>query len=217
MKTHENPNRQPTRVKAIALPAAAEANMLQHETREKPARGQPPPQRRHYLLLLAASVVVVGFVGVLVWDFTLQNEEVPGCEHTAVLGITIFIQSMIAFFGILNLEEPHSSRVSPVTKGGMRCAIAAAFVVTYVFLVIFHTMVDFAAGQPLTTSTKPTTDQFVNSFTGIVGLTIGFYFASEAAIHAVNVLKGRENIHRILEKPTLYAQHSRPNGSASEI
>ena len=32
-------------------------------------------------------------------------------------------------------------------------------------------------------------DTFVSSFTGVVNLTIGFYFASEAAIHAVNVLK----------------------------
>ena len=189
MKTHANPNGQPTRLNAIALTAAAaEDNRSQHETRKKPARGQC----RHHLLLLAALVVVVGLVGVLVWDLTLQDKKVPGCEHTAVLGITIFIQSMIAFFGILNLEEPQSSRVSPLTRGGMRCAIAGAFVVTYVFLVIFHTMVDFAAGQPPTTPTKPITDQFVNSFTGIVGLTIGFYFASEAAIHAVNVVKGRD-------------------------
>jgi len=193
MKTHANPNGQPTRLNPIALTAAAaEDNMSQHETRKKPTRGQPPPQCRHHLLLLAALVVVVGLVGVLVWDLTLQDKKVPGCEHTAVLGITIFIQSMIAFFGILNLEEPQSSRVSPLTRGGMRCAIAGAFVVTYVFLVIFHTMVDFAAGQPPTTPTKPITDQFVNSFTGIVGLTIGFYFASEAAIHAVNVVKGRD-------------------------
>jgi hypothetical protein len=189
MKTHEYPNGQPTRLQATALTAPAEDNMSQRETRKKPARGQPPPQCRHHLLLLAALVVVVGLVGVLVWDLALQDKKVPGCEHTAVLGITIFIQSMIAFFGILNLEEPHSSRVSPLTRGGMRCAIAGAFVVTYVFLVIFHTMVDFAAGQ---SPTKPITDQFVNSFTGIVGLTIGFYFASEAAIHALNVVKGRD-------------------------
>jgi hypothetical protein len=69
---------------------------------------------------------------------------------------------------------------------------SGALVVTYIFLVIFHTMVDFVAGQPLATQTRPITDQFVNSFTGIVGLTIGFYFASEAAIHAVNVIKGGE-------------------------
>ena len=198
MKTNEYPNGQPTRLKAIALTAAAaEDNMLQHETRKKPARRHAPPQCRHHLLLLAALVVVVGLLGALVWDFIQIEEDTvtgrfKGTEHNAVLGITIFIQSMIAFFGILNLEKPHSSKVSPLTKGGMRCAIAGAFVVTYVFLVIFHTMVDFAAGQPLTTPTKPITDQFVNSFTGIVGLTVGFYFASEAAIHAVNVVKGRD-------------------------
>lgn len=163
----------------------------------KPAKTQPPPkprtnEPRHQLLLLAILIVLVGLVGVLVWDLVLQDENIPGTEHNAVLGFTIFIQAMIAFFGILNLEEHHSDKVSPLTKGGMRCAIVGALVVTYIFLVIFHTMVDFVAGQPLATQTRPLTDQFVNSFTGIVGLTIGFYFASEAAIHAVNVIKGGE-------------------------
>jgi hypothetical protein len=68
----------------------------------------------------------------------------------------------------------------------MRSAIAAAFVVTYIFLVIFHTMVEFSAGK------SPHTGPFVNSFTNIVGLTIAFYFASEAAIHAINVWKSKE-------------------------
>ena len=188
MKTHANPNGQPTRLNAIALTAAAaEDNRSQHETRKKPARGQC----RHHLLLLAALVVVVGLAGVLVWDLTLQDKKVPGCEHTAVLGITIFIQSMIAFFGILNLEEPHSSRVSPLTRGGMRCAIAGAVVVTYIFLVIFHTMMDFTVGSSPTSS--PIRDSFVSSFTGVVNLTIVFYFASEAAIHGINKMKRKGN------------------------
>jgi hypothetical protein len=167
------------------------------ETPEKPAAEQQSPKPRNYkprnqLLLLAGLIMGVGLLGALVWEFVFQDKKVSGTEHNAVLGITIFIQAMIAFFGILNLDEPHATKVSPLTKGGMRSAIAGAFVVTYIFLVIFHTVVDFAAGQPPTTPTKPITDQFVNSFVGVVGLTIGFYFASEAAIHAVNVIRGRE-------------------------
>jgi hypothetical protein len=54
METHENPNRQPTRVKAIALPAA-EDNMLPHKTPEKPAEEQTPaesPNKEHRNQLL---------------------------------------------------------------------------------------------------------------------------------------------------------------------
>jgi len=148
MKTHYDPNRQPNRVKAIALPVAGEDNMLPHKTPEKPAEEQRPPEsrnkdHRNQLLLLAVLITVVGLLGALVWDLLLQTEEdmatgkFKGTEHNAVLAITIFIQAMIAFFGILNLEEPHRTKVSPVTKGGMRSAIAGALVVTYLFLVIF--------------------------------------------------------------------------------
>jgi len=71
---------------------------------------------------------------------------------------------MIAFFGILNLDEPHRTKVSPLTKGGMRAAIAGAVVVTYIFLVVFHTMMDFTVGSP---NPSPITDSFVSSFTGV--------------------------------------------------
>jgi len=123
------------------------------ETPEKLAEAQPSlkprtNEPRNQLFLLAASIVLVGLVGVLVWDFALQDKNLPGTEHNAVLGFTIFIQAMIAFFGILNLDEPHLTKVSPLTKGGMRGAIAAAIVVTYLALVIFHTMVEFASGRP---------------------------------------------------------------------
>jgi hypothetical protein len=146
--------------------------------------------RRDPLLLIAALIAVVGLVGALVWDLTLQDNGHPGTEHNGVLGITIFIQAIIAFFGILNLEEPHATKVSPITKGGMRGAIAGALVVTYLALVIFHTMVEFASGQVLRDSLR---DSFVNNFTSIVGLTIGFYFASETAMHAITVWKGKES------------------------
>lgn len=208
MKTH-NTNRQPTRVKAIALPAAAKDNTLPHKTPEKPAEEQPPTesrnkQQRNQLLLLAVSIAVVGLLGALIWDF-LQIEEdnatgrFSGTEHNAVLAITVFIQAMIAFFGILNLEEPHRTKVSPVTKGGMRSAITGALVVTYLFLVIFHCVVEFTGGK------SSTTDSFVNNFTWIVGLTVAFYFASEAGIHAMNSFKPEPKPHQ-----------TRPNGSTSE-
>ena len=209
MKTHENPDRQPSRMKAIAL-RAAEDNMLPYKTPEKPAEEQPLPESRNkehknQLLLLGVSITVVGLIGALVWDFILQIEEdkatgqFKGTEHNAVLAITIFIQAMIAFFGILNLEEPHRTKVSPVTKGTMRSAITGPLVVTYLFLVIFHCVVEFTGG------TSWTKDPFVNNFTWIVGLTIGFYFASEAGIHAMNSFKPQPKPHQ-----------RRPNGSTSE-
>jgi hypothetical protein len=81
MKTHENPNRQPSRVKAIALPAPAEDNMLAHKTTEKPTEEQQPTESRnkehkHQLLLLGASIAIMGFRGALVWG-TLGILSVP--------------------------------------------------------------------------------------------------------------------------------------------
>jgi len=168
---------------------AGEMNNNGHS--EKPAETPPPAkprtnEPRNQLLLVAVFIVVVGLVGTLVWDLGLQDQKTPESDHNAVLGITIFIQAMIAFFGILNLEEAHQTKVSPLTKGGMRAAIAAAVVVTYIFMVVFHTMTDFTVGR------SPITDSFVNSLTGIVNSTIIFYFASEAALHWINTSKRKE-------------------------
>lgn len=147
--------------------------------------------------MLALLIVIVGLVGALAWDFALQKygPDNPGTEHNAVLGITIFIQAMIAFFGILNLDEPHRTKVSPLTKGGMRAAIAGAVVVTYIFLVIFHTIMDFTGGIPSPSSSIR--DSLVGSFTGVVSLTIGFYFASEAALHWINKSKPEGDSHHL--------------------
>ena len=149
----------------------------------------------HPLLFLGILIAAVGLLGALVWE-SLQDVNCPGTEHNVVIGITIFIQAMIAFFGILDLEEPHRTKISLVTKGMMRSAIAAALVVTYLFLVIFHCMVEFTVGAStegaLSAGALSARESFVSHFTWIVGITISFYFASEAAIHAVNVIKGGE-------------------------
>ena len=177
----------------MLAPSKLEGNMSL-ETPEKPTAEHPSPESpnnkgRNQLLLLALSILVVGLVGALVWDF--RQDANPGTEHNAVIGITIFIQAMITFFGILNLQEPHRTRVSPLTKGGMRAAIAGAVVVTYIFLVIFHTMVDFTVGS------SPMRDSFVQSFTWVVNTTIIFYFASEATIHWINQSKPKGGSHHL--------------------
>jgi hypothetical protein len=196
MRTH---NRQPTRSHRAENGENLDRSVhYYNRTPEKPTEEQSPPEsqnkeRRNQLLLLAILIVVVGLVGTLVWEFALQDPK-PGTEHNAVLGITIFIQAMIAFFGILNLDESHATKVSPLTKGGMRGAITGAVVVTYISLVIFHTMVEFTTGPSQTKDVVKdlTKDIFVNSFTGIVHITIIFYFASEAAIHWINKSKSKE-------------------------
>jgi hypothetical protein len=98
---------------------------------------------------------------------------------------------MIAFFGILNLEEPHRTKVSPLSKGGMRAAIAGAVVVTYLSLVIFNTMMDVTVGS------SPIRDSLIGSFTAVVNLTIVFYFSSEAAMHWINESKPKGVSHHL--------------------
>jgi hypothetical protein len=192
MRTH---NGQPTRSHRAENGENPDRSVhYYNRTPEKPTEEQSPAEspnkeRQNQLLLLAVLIVSVGLVGTLVWEFRLQDPKAAGTEHNAVLGITIFIQAMIAFFGILNLDESHATKVSPLTKGGMRGAITGAVVVTYVSLVIFHTMVEFAAGPR---AKDVVTDTFINSFTEIVKITIVFYFASEAVIHWINKSKSKE-------------------------
>jgi len=188
------------------------------ETPEKPAAEHPPPEAqnskpRNQLLLLGLLIMVVGLVGALMWEFPLQDPCKTGTEHNTVVGITIFIQAMIAFFGILNLEEPHRTKVSPFTKGGMRAAIAAAVVVTYLSLVIFHTMMDFTIGSSeVRDSVRDSVrDTFVTSFTGVVQLTIFFYFASEAAIHWMNESKPKGISHHLSSPGSTKEAERRPS------
>jgi hypothetical protein len=77
--------------------------------------------------------------------------QFKGTEHNAVLAITV----------ILHVEEPDRTKKEfPVTKGGMRCAIAGALVVTYLFLVVFRCVVEFTGG------TSSTTGSFVSILHG---------------------------------------------------
>jgi len=194
MKTLKNLNRQLTRCGRAENGQNRDLSVHYHNrTPQKRAE-----ESRNQVLLLGVLIVVVGLLGALVWDY-VQREEIKGTEHNAVLAVTIFIQAMLAFFGLLNLEESHQKKVSPLTKGGMRCAIAGALVVTYLFLVIFHCIVEFTGGS------SPRTDSLVDHFAWIVGLTIAFYFASETGIHAMNLFKPERKPHYISR-----------NGSTSE-
>src|SRR5262245_27823779 len=157
---------------------------------EEQAEQRHAKTRRHELLLLGGLIVVVGLAGTLVLDLALQSEKTTKIDHNAVLGITIFIQATIAFFGILYLEEPHTTKISPLTKGGMRAAITGAIITTYLSLVIFHKMVEFTTPGGATKDLAK--DTFINSFKDIVYVTIIFYFASEAVIHWVNRSKRKE-------------------------
>ena len=124
------------------------------------------------LFTIALLVVAIASAGVLIWDFVLDT------GHDAVLGATAFAVAMTTFFGIMMLGDSLGGKWS-LTKGGMRTAIAGSVVVTYLFLVSFYSFVVYGGELPAITKS------LLDSFTGIVGITIAFYFGTEAVLQAL--------------------------------
>jgi hypothetical protein len=128
------------------------------------------------LFRLALTIIAIAAVGTLTWDFGFESRGQLG--HDAILGLTVFAIGVVTFFGFLVLGHSLGGGWS-LTKGGLRTAIAAAIVVTYLFMVSFEI---FLVPPSLV---SPITEAFVQSFTGIVGVTIAFYFGASAALQAL--------------------------------
>jgi len=132
------------------------------------------------LITMAVLIVVIASAGMLLWQFPLG-----GYMLGAVLGATVFAVAMTTFFGILILSESLGEKWS-LTKGGFRTALAGAVVVTYLFLVSFYMFV------PYTGQLSKMTELLLDSFTGLVGVTIAFYFGAEAVIQAFGKAESSE-------------------------
>jgi len=128
------------------------------------------------LFRLALTIVVIAAVGTLIWDFGFEARGQRG--HDTILGLTVFAIGIVTFFGFMMIGHSLGSGWS-LTKGGLRTAIAAAIVVTYLFMVSFETFLI----PPEKVS--PITETFLQSFTSIVGITIAFYFGASAALQAL--------------------------------
>ena len=128
------------------------------------------------LIRLALIIIAIALAGTLIWDFGFESRGQTG--HDTILGLTVFAIATVTFFGFLVIGESQGEGWSPA-KGGMRTAIAASIVITYLFLLCFETYL--VPPKDVSSITK----SFIDSFTGIVGVTIAFYFGASATLQAL--------------------------------
>lgn len=124
-------------------------------------------------LILALTIVGIAAAGTLTWNFIFEARGEEG--HDVILGLTVFAVGIVTFFGFLMIGYSRGAGWQ-LTNGGLRTAIAATIVVTYLFLVSF----EIYLVPPEQVS--PITQAFIQSFTGIVGITIAFYFGASTAL-----------------------------------
>jgi hypothetical protein len=124
-------------------------------------------------LLLALAIVGIAAAGTLTWNIAFEQRGREG--YDVILGLTVFAIAVVTFFGFLVIGHSRGGGWQ-LTKGGLRTAIAATLVVTYLFLV------SFAVYLVPPKDVSPIAETFIQSFTTTVAITIGFYFSASAAV-----------------------------------
>jgi len=137
-------------------------------------------------LKLAFANILLAIGGVLTWTFVVARAgPPPGTEGLAplpegaippdgILALTFFAIGTTTFFGFLMIGSSPGSGWEP-GSGGMRLAIAATMVLTYLFCVA--TSVYLLPTGEINDMTK----SFIQSFSQITGVTVAFYFGASAA------------------------------------
>jgi hypothetical protein len=131
------------------------------------------------LWIIAVLNLLFAAGGILAW-YTIPAPADPAAPAGAVggydgiLALTFFAIATTTFFGLLSAGST-TDRASEPGGGSMRLAIAATIVLTYLFCI--GTSV-FLMPQG---DVNPITREFIQSFSGIVGVTVAFYFGASAA------------------------------------
>jgi hypothetical protein len=110
---------------------------------------------------LAIVLILIAIIGPVIWSV------LPG--HDFVVSVTAFAIGVVTFFGIAEISRPASAQ--NVLKGDhLRTAIACSLITNYLFIVYFTTFVSTSQ------VTGGVTQEFVTSFSNVIGVTIAFYF-----------------------------------------
>jgi hypothetical protein len=128
---------------------------------------------------LALILFIIAATGTLIWDFGYNG------DHDTILGLTTFSIGLTTLFGFMMLSNSRTRDWS-LTRGGLRGAIAASIVVTYLFLVGLTTFLETPE------RVSEVTKSFISSFTGVVGVTIAFYFGASAVVQALGKEETKE-------------------------
>jgi len=131
------------------------------------------------LFWLTLILFIIATTGTLIWDFVFHG------DHDTILGLTAFTIGLTTLFGFMLLSK-YRTRDWSLTRGGLRDAIAASIVVTYLFMVGFTTFLE--TPERVSEITK----SFISSFTGVVGVTIAFYFGASAVVQVLGKEEAKE-------------------------
>lgn len=121
-----------------------------------------------YLVMLTSILILIAIIGSVAWSVFLHE------NYDFVVSVTAFSVGVITFFGVIGVNR--SARGQQALGGeNLRTAIACSLVISYLFIVCFTTFV----ANPKTAGAV--TQEFVKSFSNIIGITIAFYFGASAA------------------------------------
>ena len=129
-------------------------------------------------LILAVLNLLFAASGIVAW-YAIPAPADPAASpgpggYDGILALTFFAIATTTFFGLLNAGSSSDSS-SELAGGSMRLAIAATIVLTYLFCI--GTSVYLMPQGDV----NPITREFIQSFSGIVGVTVAFYFGASAA------------------------------------
>jgi hypothetical protein len=103
------------------------------------------------------------------------------------LSFTAIALAFVTFFIMLSFSQGERGRSWDITDSAMRHAIASSVIVLYLYLVgtvVFWAEKEKEGQLPQLSLT------FLSNFTSIIGVVIGFYFASSAVVEATRIIKG---------------------------
>lgn len=128
-------------------------------------------------LLLTTAICLASAVAGhgLIWAAYAWEWNQPGNVNVPwepVAGISLSSVAIVAFGGFF------------ISSRRARIAITASFLLTFLVMLTFALTIDALAGK-----TTGEAKELVGDFRNIVGLIVGFYFASEAAVSGLKVFR----------------------------
>ena len=136
------------------------------------------------LIQFAGILIFIAVLGSALWSFFPRDALKANVDF--IIGVTAFTIGVTTFFGITGLNRlTHDQAVFNDER--LRTAIACALLMSYLYMVTFTTFVANSSQVGDVTKT------FVESFSGVMGITIAFYFGASAATQIFGKSNAPEN------------------------
>jgi hypothetical protein len=170
------------------------------------APDHPTEQRKWIKIALVTDIVIVVALWALL-PLGSQGYRLLPINHMVASGVALMLVAFVTFGGFYLASPAMATSRDP----WMRNAIAATFVMFYLFLLTL-----LLASSPLRTAvtgeaTPPETitfgERMFNGFSTFVGIVLGFYFATQAAERVTETIQsGQTTRIAIQQQPELARQ-----------